>query len=534
MSSWTRAIVIPLSIVHAHESARGRCRPASIWRNCSLPGVLLAFADATSSFSWRNRSSDARPGVASCGSVRIRRRFATQSDPAKPSSGCSSALEILRRPGRDLSADDVRHHGARRLGYAPDHPDRVEAKRQFDNLMVDDGERFFFQPCFSPVWDTRLPPTPWASPVRRRAASLQRARRLAADQGSPAEGRLVGQAAERRALRLVFRIRQRVLSGYRRHGAWCCWRCSMRAASDPAGAEGVPCKRAVDWLLAMQSKDGGWAAFDVDNNWEFLSDVPFADHNAMLDPTCPDITGRVLEALARYGLDREPSGRAARRRLSCERTQEADGSWYGRWGVDYIYGTCFALRGLRSRGRERPRGARPARRRVAALDPERRRRLGRKLRQLRQRDLHAGPEHAVADRLGGAGPARRRRHEQPERAHGIEYLLETQRPRRHLGRRPGHRTGFPQVFYLNYHLYRNSFPAAGAVAYFQESDRSGAERSMRFPLSHDGRHGRLHRQEQAAAAAGMAEERGSPSPMRRTRSASCTREGPRRTPSRIR
>ena len=75
-------------------------------------------------------------------------------------------------------------------------------------------------------------------------------------------------------------------------------------------------RRAVDWLLAMQSKDGGWAAFDVDNNWEFLSSVPFADHNAMLDPTCPDITGRVLEALVRLRRRTRPSGSAARRRIS--------------------------------------------------------------------------------------------------------------------------------------------------------------------------------------------------------------------------
>ena len=62
-------------------------------------------------------------------------------------------------------------------------------------------------------------------------------------------------------------------------------------------------KRAVNWLLAMQGKDGGWAAFDVDNNWKILSDVPFADHNAMLDPSCPDITGRVMEALSRHGIE---------------------------------------------------------------------------------------------------------------------------------------------------------------------------------------------------------------------------------------
>ena len=139
--------------------------------------------------------------------------------------------------------------------------------------------------------------------------------------------------------------------------------------------------RAVNWLLAMQSKDGGWAAFDVDNNWEFLSAVPFADHNAMLDPTCPDITGRVLEGLIASGVKRDHP--AIRRGVEyLKRTQEADGSWYGRWGVDYIYGTFLALRGLQAAGEERPRSLHSARGRMAAIDPERRRRLGRELRQL--------------------------------------------------------------------------------------------------------------------------------------------------------
>jgi squalene-hopene/tetraprenyl-beta-curcumene cyclase len=108
-------------------------------------------------------------------------------------------------------------------------------------------------------------------------------------------------------------------------------------------------KRAVNWLLAMQGKDGGWAAFDVDNNWSILSDVPFADHNAMLDPSCPDITGRVMEALSKHGIEgNHPAMRRAVRYLM--RVQEQDGSWYGRWGVNYIYGTFLALRGLRAAG----------------------------------------------------------------------------------------------------------------------------------------------------------------------------------------
>src|ERR1035438_6760454 len=85
-----------------------------------------------------------------------------------------------------------------------------------------------------------------------------------------------------------------------------------RARGTDAVKQDACLRRAVDWLLAMQSKDGGWAAFDVDNNWQFLSSVPFADHNAMLDPTCPDITGRVLEALGACGVQRDPRSEAGR------------------------------------------------------------------------------------------------------------------------------------------------------------------------------------------------------------------------------
>ena len=107
--------------------------------------------------------------------------------------------------------------------------------------------------------------------------------------------------------------------------------------------------RALVWLKGMQSQDGGFAAFDADNDWCVLNSIPFSDHNAMLDPTCPDITGRVLEALCRRGLpSSDPAVHGAVNFLL--KTQEQDGSWYGRWGVNYLYGTFLALRGLRAAG----------------------------------------------------------------------------------------------------------------------------------------------------------------------------------------
>ena len=133
-------------------------------------------------------------------------------------------------------------------------------------------------------------------------------------------------------------------------------------------------KRAVNWLLAMQSKDGGWAAFDVDNNLDLLSHVPFADHNAMLDPTCPDITGRVLEALSLTSAV-DSSGDSARRGILAENPGT------GRQLVRPL-GRELRLRHFPgaarsgSGGRERSRGVHPARRRMAALHAERRRRVG--------------------------------------------------------------------------------------------------------------------------------------------------------------
>ena len=108
-------------------------------------------------------------------------------------------------------------------------------------------------------------------------------------------------------------------------------------------------QRALDWLAGMQCRNGGWGAFDLDNDSQILTHVPFADHNAMLDPTCADLTGRALEALSGPGRGREKA--AIRRGVEyLKRTQEDDGSWYGRWGVNYTYGTCFALRGLAAAG----------------------------------------------------------------------------------------------------------------------------------------------------------------------------------------
>jgi squalene-hopene/tetraprenyl-beta-curcumene cyclase len=226
----------------------------------------------------------------------------------------------------------------------------------------------------------------------------------------------------------------------------------------------------------MQGSDGGWAAFDVDNNWTPLSEVPFADHNAMLDPACPDITGRAIEALCAWGVD--PASPAIRRGVDyLIRTQEQDGSWYGRWGVNYIYGTCFALRGLRSAG-ESDREAHILR-------------AGEWLRSVQNADGGWGESCASYD--NGCFTAAGSTASQTAWAilgllasgdsnslsvnNGIEYLLESQRSGGYWDEELATGTGFPKVFYLTYHLYRQSFPLL-ALAEFVRGWRAPSEEGV--------------------------------------------------------
>ncbi len=216
--------------------------------------------------------------------------------------------------------------------------------------------------------------------------------------------------------------------------------------------------RGLRWLLAMQNRDGGWGAFDRNNDREFLCHVPFADHNAMIDPSTPDLTGRVLEALGRLG-HRLGDAAVDRAVAYVRRTQNPDGSWFGRWGVNYVYGTWQSLAGLTAVGVPADDPAIVAGAQLAVEPPAGVRRLGRIARQLRaSAPSRAGSDHRLANRLGADGPASRR----PARPSGRSS-------RRAIS--AGHPendgtwdepeftgTGFPRVFYLRYHYYPIYFP----------------------------------------------------------------------------
>src|SRR5690349_1301208 len=449
MSSWTRSILVPLSIVQARGS--NRCAPAGFnLEELILPGVSLElpkrkglsalFHHLDRVFKvWEKRGSERIRGAA----IREAERWILAR--TRYTEGLGAIYPAMMYM---IMAVDA-------LDYAQDHPDRVEAIRQFESLLLETGDRFIFQPCVSPIWDTAIS-----------AFAMGEA-------GMPADDPRLARAANWLLTKEV-----------RRKGDWSV----KRPDTEPSGwafefanefypyiddtamallallhAKGsdaqaqIACEqRAINWLLAMQSGDGGWAAFDVDNNWAVLNEVPFADHNAMLDPTCPDITGRVLECLCRRGMQGHDAVRCGVGYLLA--AQEKDGSWYGRWGVNYIYGSFLAMRGLAASGAP---GARQAIERAAKW-----------LRAMQNADGGWGescasyardrfvPAASTASQTAWAvlGLLAAGDRETPQVTRGLQWLLDRQTEEGHWPEHATTGTGFPNVFYLSYAMYRDYFP----------------------------------------------------------------------------
>jgi squalene-hopene/tetraprenyl-beta-curcumene cyclase len=252
-------------------------------------------------------------------------------------------------------------------------------------------------------------------------------------------------------------------------------------------------RRAVRWLLAMQNRDGGWAAFDRNINKQILTKVPFADHNAMLDPSCPDITARVLEALGHFGFraGQRPVDRAL---AFLARTQEPDGCWLGRWGVNYIYGTWQVLEGL---GRVDFDMQAPLARRAVAWLKQAQQNSGAWGETCRSYDdpSLAGQGHPTASQtawallgLLAAGEAH-----SPAVQAGIDWLLRTQRPDGSWHEDHFTGTGFPRVFYLKYHMYRLYFPLMALARFGRDKGVRTKDKNHAFSPHAHHVHGGLHR-----------------------------------------
>ena len=463
MSSWTRAIVIPLSIVHAanpHRPVPAGFTLTELYHPTRSP----AWPRDPRLLSWRNFFLAAdrflkfweEHGSRTLRSLAIRKAERWILERTRYSDGLGAIYPPMMYV---IMALDV-------LGYAREHPERVEAERQFYNLLTDDGERFFFQPCFSPVWDTAI------ASFALGAAEIPEARdalRRAADWLLTKEVRHKGDWAVKRPNvepgGWYFEFANEFYPDID-DTAMVLLALERAKSSDPARQQAAE-RRAINWLLAMQSSDGGWAAFDVDNNWKPLNYIPFADHNAMLDPTCPDITGRVLEALCRRGLDRTHKA-VARAVNYLRRTQEPEGCWYGRWGVNYVYGTFLALRGLRAAG-EDVREAHILRaaewlRAIQNADGG----WGESCASYETGCFVPGPSTASQTAWALLGLLAAGDSKSESVLKGVRYLIETQRADGSWHEELATGTGFPKVYYLIYTLYRQSFPVL-ALAEFLAS-----------------------------------------------------------------
>jgi squalene-hopene/tetraprenyl-beta-curcumene cyclase len=460
MSSWTRAIVIPLSIVHASNPRR--TVPAGFTvEELYLPGAPMHPERDLKFFTWRNcflaldrflkfwehlsPGFVRRHAIKKCGEWMIRH--------FEHSDGLGAIYPSMQYA---IMALDV-------LGFEPGHPHRLRAEKEFNHLMVDNDKRgFYMQPCFSPIWDSAIAAFALGETENPPAAALRRA----ADWMLSKEVRRQGDWSVKRPnvepSGWAFEFNNEYYPDVD-DTAMVLLALEKSRASDQVKQSACE-KRALDWLLAMQGKDGGWAAFDVDNNWKILSHVPFADHNAMLDPSCPDITGRVLEALICCGL--KPYHPAVSRGVEyLLRVQEQDGSWYGRWGVNYIYGTFLSLRGLRAAG-------------LSENEPSIQRGIE-FIRAYQNRDGGWGESCASYDEnrfvpnastpsqtawailaLLAGGDLRTE-----SLFNGVDYLVRNQRSDGTWDENYCTGTGFPSVFYLAYTDYRNTFPLLALSSY---------------------------------------------------------------------
>jgi squalene-hopene/tetraprenyl-beta-curcumene cyclase len=246
------------------------------------------------------------------------------------------------------------------------------------------------------------------------------------------------------------------------------WRATVAAAhgagrigrddSARVAAVGAAMARASRWLEAMQNIDGGWGAFDRDNNCEFLCKVPFADHNAMIDPSSPDLAGRVLEAFGKIGL-RVGHPAVDRAVAYVRRSQERDGAWYGRWGVNYIYGTWQVLEGLRAVGVSADDAA--VQRGADWLEAHQQADggWGETPESYADRDLAGtGVPTASQTAWAVAGLVSAGRGESLAVRRGADWLVCRQEADGTWEQREFTGTGFPQVFYLRYHWYPIYFP----------------------------------------------------------------------------
>jgi squalene-hopene/tetraprenyl-beta-curcumene cyclase len=366
------------------------------------------------------------------------------------------------------------------LGYPPEHKDRAIARKSVTNLLVIKEDEAYCQPCVSPVWDTSL-----------MAHALL-------ETGEPA-----AEAAVARALAWLKPLQVLEVAGdwaeekpNVRPGGWAFQyrndhypdlddTAVVVMAFDRAQKRGLvsgydeTIARGAEWVDGMQSKSGGWGAFDADNSYYYLNNIPFADHGALLDPPTEDVSGRCVGMIAQLGGDRE------RLKIGAEYlalTQRPDGSWWGRWGVNYIYGTWSALAGLNGAGLppDHPTMKRGADWLIRIQNEDGGWGENCDSYKLDYKAYEPFPSTASQTAWALLGLMAAGQVDHPAVARGIAWLFANQKPDGLWDQPHYSGGGFPRVFYLNYHGYPKFFPLWALARY--RNLKSGNSRRVEFGL----------------------------------------------------
>jgi squalene-hopene/tetraprenyl-beta-curcumene cyclase len=354
------------------------------------------------------------------------------------------------------------------LGLPEDHPQRAIARKSVEKLLVVHEHEAYCQPCVSPIWDTGL--TCHALLEVGGESALGAFGRgldwLVPKQVLDVRGDWIARRPDIRPGGWAF---QYANPHYPDVDDTAVVAMAMDRVQGLTGQEDYRASlaRAREWILGMQSENGAWGAFDADNEYYYLNNIPFADHGALLDPPTEDVTARCLSMLAQFGETMTSSAAVARGVDYLRRTQLAEGSWYGRWGMNYIYGTWSVLCALNAVGVDR--GAPEMRKAVNCLVAIQNDDGGwgedGSSYKLDYHGYERAPSTASQTAWALLGLMAAGEVDHPAVACGIKFLADTQGGDGFWSEPRYTATGFPRVFYLRYHGYAKFFPLWAMARY---------------------------------------------------------------------